>query len=465
MSQKEKYRFVSSFRLTGIHSAGRSFGRLGTRTVYVDFAIPGELVDIKTAKRQKGFSVGMLESVSEPSENRTTPICKHFGCCGGCSWQHISYPYQLELKRNILVNALSKYEVETPDLALTIASPNVQYYRNKLEYAFSSIFEGEDKKLVQRSALGFHPFNRFDSVISIDECFLQPEPSRRVAEASKCLAVEMGLPFYNQRENSGAIRSLTIRTSSSDELMVVVGFTPEQKERREAYMIELQKRLPEISSLFYCQLEGFKDSYVSVGLVHISGTEFICEKIGNITFSLSPKAFFQPNVKQATSIYQTILTKVDFRSSDLVYDLYTGVGSIACFIASAVRKVIGIEGTPEAIADARYNAELNGVRNAEFVVGDILETFKPNFIERYGKPDIVILDPPRSGTLIEIKRTIVESQPRTIVYLSCNPVSLAFDLKMLTQGYRVNYIQPFDMFPHTHHVETLVVLNRLDKLT
>lgn len=453
MSRKEKYRFVENFRITDIHSAGRSYGRLGTRAVYVDFVIPDELVDIKIPKRQKGYSVGFLEQIIEPSIHRIKPFCNHFQHCGGCGWQHISYSYQMELKRQILVNALEKYEIVTPEVPLTIASPQQHYYRNKLEYAFSIDEVGQP-------VLGFHLYDRFDSVIQIDECFLQPEPSRKIAETAKALAVEMDIPFYNQQDGSGVIRSLTIRTTNARKVMVIVGFTPNGAELRIPYLRRLQECLPEITSIYYCQLDSYKSSYVSSELIHFNGSTDLHEKLNEYTFRLSPKAFFQPNREQAEAIYQTIVDVAGFKSSDLVYDLYTGVGSIACCVAPKVGKVIGIEGTPEAIDDARYNAEVNNISNAEFLVGDILETFKPEFIAQHGKPDIIILDPPRSGTLIEIKRTIVESQPRRIIYLSCNPVSLAFDLKMLTNGYHISYIQPFDMFPHTHHVETLVVLER-----
>ena len=453
MSRKEKYRFVDNFRLTGIHSAGRSYGKLGTCTVYVDFTIPDELVDIKIPKRQKGYSIGFLERVIEPSPNRAVPFCQHFGYCGGCSWQHIDYSYQLELKRQLLLNALNKYEIAVPDIPLTIASPQQQHYRNKLEYAFS-VDEGG------QPILGFHPYDRFDSVVPIDECFLQPEPSRKIAETAKFLAIEMGIPFYNQRDGSGVIRSLTIRTTNTNEVMVIVGFTPNDTALIIPYLQQLQDRIPEICSLYFCQLADYKSSVASSQLSLFSGSVYLHEKMDGYTFRLSPKAFFQPNREQARAIYQAIVDVADFKQSDLVYDLYTGVGSIACYIAAKVGKAIGIEGSHEAIEDASYNARLNGTTNVEFLAGDILETFKPAFIAQHGKPDVVILDPPRSGTLIEIKRTIVEAEPRKIIYLSCNPVSLAFDLKMLTDGYRVSYIQPFDMFPHTQHVETLTVLER-----
>lgn len=455
MSRREKYRFIENFKLTGIHSAGRSYGRLGARTIYIDFTIPDELVDIKIPKRQKGYAVGFLERIIEPSPNRAQPFCKHFQYCGGCNWQHIGYSHQLELKRQMLANALSKYEIATPEIPHTVSSPQLQYYRNKLEYAFSV-----DEK--EQPTLGFHPYDKFNRVVQIDECFLQPEPSRRIAETAKALAVEMDIPFYNQQDGSGVIRSLTIRTTNANEVMVAVGFTPNGAELRIPYLQRLHERLPEVTSLYFCQLADFKSSYASSDLILYSGATHLHEKMGRFTFRLSAKSFFQPNRAQAQAIYQAIVDVAHFTPNDLVYDLYTGVGSIACYVAPKVGKVIGIEGTPEAINDACYNAEQNGITNAAFLAGDILETFKPAFVARHGKPDVIVLDPPRSGTLIEIKRTIVEAQPRKIIYLSCNPVSLAFDLKMLTNGYHVSYIQPFDMFPHTHHVETLVVLERKD---
>ncbi len=460
MSRKEKRRLIENLRLCGIHSAGRAFGHVGKRAVYVDFCIPNELVHISTPKHQKGFSLGRLEAIVEPSPYRVAPFCKHFKRCGGCEWQHISYQRQLELKREILVNALNKYAIVTPEVPLTIASPQQTYYRNKLEYAFSMRTDGDTELAVSIPTLGFHPFDSFQEVEQIDECFLQPDPSRRVAETAQQLGIEMNIPFYNQHDGSGILRSLTIRTTQSNELMLIAGFTPNYPELREPYLTELLKRIPEITSLYFTELSGFKSSYSTSELKLLAGGEYIHETVNGLRFRLNAKSFFQPNPIQAAAIYQRIVEHAGFNPTDLVYDLYTGVGSIACSVAGKVQKVIGIEGTPEAIEDAKHNAKANGIANADFLTGDILETFKPAFVAQHGKPDVVILDPPRSGTLIEIKRTIVESAPRKIVYLSCNPVSLAFDLTMLTNGYRVSYIQPFDMFPHTHHVETLVVLER-----
>jgi 23S rRNA (uracil1939-C5)-methyltransferase len=420
--------------------------------VYVDFAIPGERADLKIPKRRKGYSVGFLEQVIEPSVYRMAPICKHFEYCGGCARRYIGYEYRLEPKRRILVNALEKYETETPQVPLTIASPRRQFYRNKLEYAFS-IADSEP-------VIGFHAINRFDGVLRIDECFLQPEPSRKIVETAKALAIEMNIPFYNRKNGSGALRSLTVRASATNKAMAIAGFTPNGVNPRIPYLTSPRRLLPEITSLYFCRLDTFSSSYASGNSALFSGTMRLQEKLENVSFRLSPKSFFQPNGERAFHIYQTIVDKADFKRTDLVYDLYTGVGSMACFIASYVANVIGIEGTPEAISDAFSNAKSNGMENAEFVVGDILKTFKPRFIERYAKPDVVILDPPRSGALIEIKRTVVEAAPRKIIYLGCNPVSLAFDLKMLTNGYRASRVRPFDMFPRAHHAETPAILDR-----
>ena len=461
MSRKQKPRLIDGLRLSGIHSAGRAFGKVGVRPIYVDFAIPGELVNVSIPRHYKGYVVGTLENITDISEYRQVPFCKHFGECGGCSWQHIEYRYQLGLKARILSEALAKYEIATPAISSATASPSQCYYRNKLEYAFSSNTDTiAEEQAREGGVLGFHPYSTFKQVVSIEKCFLQPDPSRKVAAVAHAIARETELAFYNQQNGAGDIRSLTIRTSSTGELMLIVGFSTADTNIIEAYLAKLFSRAPEITSLYYCTLSGFDASYVTGNLTLYKGDKYINEKLNGQTFRVNPKSFFQPNVQQAEAIFNTIIRQADLRSSDLVYDLYTGVGSIACHIAGSARQVVGIEGSAEAIADAEYNALQNGITNATFMVGDILKTFTPGFVEQYGKPDVVILDPPRSGTLIEIKRTILQAAPRLIIYLSCNPVSLAFDLKMLTQGYRIAYIQPFDMFPQTHHVETLVILEK-----
>ncbi|MDR1055137.1 MAG: 23S rRNA (uracil(1939)-C(5))-methyltransferase RlmD [Prevotellaceae bacterium] len=450
-----KHQVFRNVKVIGMHSAGKAIVAYKARRIYVDNAIPCELVDIKVAKRQKGYVKGEVECVVKASENRANPFCKHFGQCGGCNWQHINYNYQLELKRLILQNALQKYDIACPSIPLPEASPQQLYYRNKTEYAFSVDNYGNE-------LLGFHLPERSDCVLDIEECYLQPEPSRKIYNAAKQVARELGYSFYNYADNSGMLRSLTVRTATIGETGVIVGFAHCNYNDRVKYLTALQTAVPEINSLYYAIFDKPDLKYTDIPYIHFPKTAtHLSEKTNNLLFKISPKAFYQPNPLQAKNLYRQVLEYGNFKGGEQVVDLYTGIGTIACYIAPKVGSVLGIEGSSEAIDDAQLNARINNIANAGFITGDILETFTRSFLEDFGKIDVIILDPPRSGTLIEIKKTILAATPSKIIYVSCNPVSLAFDLKQLCENhYQVTAIQPFDMFPHTHHVETVVLLER-----
>lgn len=454
MSQKAKYQLLQNVEIACMHSAGKAIGLHKKRRIYIDNAIPGEVADVLVAKRQKGYVKGSVDKITQPSNQRVEPFCKHFLACGGCNWQHISYSHQLELKQTILQNALDKYAIVTPPVPLPIASPYLQYYRNKTEYAFSA--DTNDSFAV----FGFHQANCSDCVMNIDECYLQPEPSRKIYEAAKNIAQQQSYTYYNYANNSGMLRSLSIRTTTVGETAVIIGFAHCTDECKSLFIDLLLKAVPEITSVYYTVLSKADLRYADIPHIHVNGTAtHLTERMGNLTFKISPKAFYQPNPLQAENIYKQVLQYGDFKGTERVVDLYTGIGTIACYVASAVGDVTGVEGSADAIADAKVNASLNGITNATFITGDILETFTPCFLARHGKIDVLVLDPPRSGTLIEIKKTILAAAPSKIIYVSCNPVSLAFDLKQLcAANYQVAAIQPFDMFPHTHHIETVVLL-------
>jgi 23S rRNA (uracil1939-C5)-methyltransferase len=460
----EKGKKFENILLTEVHSGGRAIGYIGEKRVFVNSGVPGDVVDVVLNRKERGFRLGDISEIKEPSLHRIKPICKHFGICGGCNWQHIAYKKQLELKRNILVNALKKYDIRFPELPETVSSENTEFYRNKVDYAFSVVgLNSKDNSINLVPVLGFHPVNRPDKVLDIEECFLQKEPSRSIYQNVKEYATEHNFPFYNFEAKSGSLRSLVIRTSTTGEVMVIVGFTDDEPLTREKLLNHLLLKVPEITSLHYTVLSDPSRGYMDGDIICYGNTKpYMIEKSGKLVFRISPKSFYQPNPQQANVIFNKIVEFADFRGTELVYDLYTGVGTIACSISKYVNKVIGIEGSVDAINDAKENAILNKLTNLEFLTGDILETFTPEFVNSHGKPDVVILDPPRSGTLIEIKKTIISSGPEKIIYLSCNPVSLAWDLKQLTEKYKVIRIQPFDMFPHTHHVETLVLLEKND---
>jgi 23S rRNA (uracil1939-C5)-methyltransferase len=359
----------------------------------------------------------------------------------------------------ILINALKKYKIVSPEIPEVLPSPQLIYYRNKIEYAFSAYgFSNENNSEDIKPVLGFHPINRPEQVLEIEECYLQKQPSRDICESLHQFAMQHGYKYYNAIDNTGFLKSLTIRTSTTGDLMAIICFSKDYETPRDKILDFLKHHFPEITSLYYSiqniGAKGFRDDLY----FHYSGNSTITEKIDEVKFQISSGSFFQLNPFQAVNLYRKIKEFARLDSNEFAYDLYTGTGSIACYLAKDAGRIMGIEGSACAIADAKINAEINGFYNLEFLTGDILETFKPEFIARHGKPDVIILDPPRSGTLIEIKKTILHAAPSRIVYVSCNPVSLAWDLKQLCENYHIVAIQPFDMFPHTHHLETVVLL-------
>jgi 23S rRNA (uracil1939-C5)-methyltransferase len=402
--------------------------------------MPGETVDLETDRRQRGFRYGKVLNIVERSPQRVQPFCKHCGICGGCLWQYYSYEAQLQWKREILLNALQKYEINVPEVPTVAPSPLLQGYRNKSEYTFAA-----------PDALGFHEIERRDAVCNIEECFLQPETVQQTAVAVKIAAKEQGLPFYDYFTRQGLLRSLQLRTTAAGQLLAWLVCAVDDN-RILPFLQYLQQLLPDVSSWFYSIDRGEP--------VCVAGEQYLTEHSGDLIFRYGASAFFQPNPLQAENLCAQVRSFAALEGHELAYDLYTGIGALACHIARDARRVIGIEGNASAIADAQHNASANHIANTCFLTGDILHTFKDDFIAAHGRPDIVILDPPRSGTLIEIKKTILRTAPQKVVYVSCNPVSLAFDLKQLCEGYRVAAIQPFDLFPHTHHVETVALLEK-----
>ncbi len=456
---RKKGKLIENVPLVDIHSAGKAVGSINNKNIYVSFGIPGETVDLRLDRRVRGFYAGNIEHISKPSPSRVLPFCKHFGTCGGCDWQHIEYDQQLHLKKQILLNALQKYKIQIPVVNDVIPSEQKQYYRNKVEYAFASQDRLSEPSNYE-NILGFHPLDGRKQVIEIQECWLQRQPSRIICEAIHKIAFKHSLSFYHYFNKTGFLRSLIIRTSSADEVLIIIGFCYDDPEKRNALLTAIQLAVPEITSLMYTVLTSPEKGYADGDINLFYGTGYLHEQMGTIRYRISPRTFYQPNAMQAYQIYQKILAFASFKRQELVYDLYSGAGTIACFVAAQVEKVIGIEGSEDAVKDAIYNAESNGLTNAHFIYGDVLQTFTSEFIAKCGKPHTIILDPPRSGTLIEIKKTIIQSSPDKIIYLSCNPVSLAFDLTMLTTHYKIVEIQPFDMFPHTHHLETLVLMEK-----
>lgn len=436
-------------RVEGIHSSGKGWVNHEGKNVFIEGVIPGEEIMFVSGRRNMGFRTGTITEIALPSPFRNKPFCKHHDECSGCNWQHVSYEHQLTLKHTILCEALKKYQILTPHVPPVIPSPSLHHYRHRVEYSFSDV-----------AALGFHKSGAPERIYNITECSLQRQPSRSICEWLLDFAITHQIPLYNLHSGTGFLRSLSIRVTSH-ETMVVIGFAKDDPEQRELLCKNLLIQFPDIQALCWTIHESPVHSQQQ-GIIHAYGNTrpFVYEQLSGITFRIHSSSFFQPNPAQADVIFNRISEWAELKGSEKIYDLYTGIGTIALFLARLGGNVLGIEGNAQAIEDAKVNASLNHISNANFMTGDILDTFNKAFIEKQEFPDIIVLDPPRSGTLIEIKKTINASQAKKVIYLSCNPVSLAFDLKQLTEVYRVTRIQPFDMLPHTHHLETLVLLER-----
>jgi 23S rRNA (uracil1939-C5)-methyltransferase len=448
--------------LEDVHSSGRCVGVADGKHIYFEGGIPGETVTFTMGRRKQGFHAGKIEEFLEASPYRTTPFCPHYAVCGGCPWQHIDYARQLELKHRILQHALLKYGIITPPVPPVIPSPETSFFRHRMEYSFTAAARTDNlHNGSPQPALGFHSIGEPGRVNAIHTCFLQAEPSRLICDFVERTALQMGLDFYDHENKSGFLRSLSIRINTAGEALVVVGFNGEFPARATELLARLSEAFPRIVSLNYTIHLSPAHSQLQGEIVPVGKTEpFLYENLAGYRFRIHATSFFQPNARQAGKIFLTARDWAGLQGYERVYDLYTGVGTLALVLAPVAGRVTGIEGSSLAIEDAAENARINGIEQAEFLTGDILETFKSTFLAEHGRPDFIVLDPPRSGTLIEIKKTINNSGARKVLYLSCNPVSLAFDLKQLTEVYHITRIQPFDMLPHTHHLETLVLMER-----
>jgi len=442
--------------LLSVHSSGRSIGQKGNKNIYIDFGIPGETVICNPLRRNAGFRLSSVKEVVNPSPFRTREFCPHFTQCGGCNWQHIDYEYQLQLKRQILLQALEKYQINTPPVPPVMAAPDPLHYRFRMEYAFHGL-PGPSASGIT----GFHHFFRPKEVIAIEECQLQPPRALEIVRFVSSLARDACISFYHQPSHSGTLRSMGIRINTSGEIQLVIGLNEPTPHLQKEVLQPMLSAFRDIVSLCHTVHISPKHSQLQGNVIPAAGSSpFLFESLSGIRFRVHASSFFQPNARQAEVIFNAAREWISPLGVGTVYDLYTGVGTLALFLSTVSNRVTGIEGSPTAVADASENALLNGASHVQFLTGDILGTFNPGFLSCHGKPDLIVLDPPRSGTLIEIKKTINSSGAGFVLYLSCNPVSLAFDLKQLGEQYHVVQIQPFDMLPHTHHLETLVLLQR-----
>lgn len=457
-------------------SEGNAVARVGGLVVFVPFAVPGDIVDIQLIRKKRSFCEGKTIRVHHFSNKRTEPFCEHFGTCGGCRWQHLRYEDQLYYKQKQVEDNLIRIGKIEKTLVLPILrSSEEQYYRNKLEFTFSnhrwltSINPSGQAPENEMNALGFHIPRLFDKVLDIKNCYLQPEPSNAIRLFSKAYAMKHGLAFYDVRKWTGFLRNLIIRNTTTGDLLIILVFRENREEGIKGMLNEMIMAFPQITSVFYVINPKKNDVINDLPLHYFYGNEFMTERMQgfkpgapDIQFRIGPVSFFQTNSRQATRLYKTTVEFASFKGNETVYDLYTGTGTIATYIAPLIKKVVGIESIPSAIEDAKVNAKLNGFANTHFFTGETEKLLTPEFIRENGQPEIIITDPPRSGMHEKVIRTLLTVTPEKIVYVSCNPATQARDISLLTSRYALIKCQPVDMFPHTQHVENVALLERID---
>ena len=467
MSRKRKDDTVSilqDLHIIDIAEEGKGVAKAEELVVFVEKAVPGDVVDVRVVKKKKNFAEAVIETIHTSSELRTDPFCQHFGTCGGCKWQHMQYEAQLQFKYKSVEAALQRLaKVDTSSMEPILGSAEDTYYRNKLEYTFSNkrwLNRGDmgDTSELEMNALGFHVPQRFDKILDIQHCYLQAEPSNTLRNQVRGYALRMGLTFYDLRNHSGNLRNLIIRTTSTGEVMVVVVFAYVEQEQINEMMAYLQHEFPEITSLLYIINQKKNDTIFDQEVITYAGRDHIFEEMNGLKFKIGAKSFYQTNSAQAYELYKITKDFAGFTGDELVYDLYTGAGTIANFVAGSVKQVVGIEYVPTAIEDAKFNSALNGIDNTIFYAGDMKDILTAAFIESHGKPDVVITDPPRAGMHADVVARLLEMEAEKIVYVSCNAATQARDIALLNEKYEVVRIKPVDMFPHTQHVENVVLL-------
>lgn len=459
-------KIFSGVEVERIAAEGKCVAHVEGRAVFIEGVVPGDVIDLKVTRKKKSFLEGKPIAFHTLSEKRVEPFCSHFSLCGGCKWQHLDYQYQTEAKRQQVIDNFERIgKFSFPEVNPIIASEETQYYRNKLEYTFSnkrwlSTEEIADSEDINRNGVGFHIPRHFDKIVDIERCYLQKEPTNQIRNELRSFAIEKKLTFYDIRENTGLLRNLIIRTSTTDQLMVIVQFGENQPENIQKVMNHMKSSFPTIDSLYYVINLKKNETFNDLDPVLFHGKPFIEEKINNLEFKLGPKSFFQTNTLQTQKLYSKTLEMAQLTGAETVFDLYCGTGTITNFVAQKANRAVGIETIKEAIDDARENAKNNGISNSEFVVGDIKDALGDDFISKYGMADVVITDPPRAGMHRDVITTILKMSPEKIVYVSCNPATQARDLAFLIDDYEIMEIQPFDMFPHTHHLENIVSLKK-----
>jgi len=467
VGRRKELPLLEKVRITDIGAEGNALASVDNLVVFVPMLIPGDVVDIRVVKKRKKYLEGRVIKFHEYSSDRIKPRCIHFGVCGGCKWQHLPYHLQLQYKEKQVRDNLTRIgKIELPDIYPIIGSSKEFLYRNKLEYTFSDkrwlTKEEVDSgnRYENENALGFHIPGLFDKVLDIKECNLQPEPSNSIKNAARDYALRNNLQFFNLREQKGFLRNLVVRNSLEGKVMVIAVFFQDDALKREGLLDFLASEFPQITSLMYVINSKRNDSLNDQNPVLYNGDNHLVEEMDGLKFRIGPKSFYQTNTEQALQLYRVANDFVGLTGEETVYDLYTGTGTIANFIAAFASKVIGIEYVEEAVKDAIINSEINNIHNTFFFAGDMKDILSEKFLEENGKPDVIITDPPRAGMHEDVVKTIAKASPGKIVYVSCNPSTQARDILSLSGDYQVTRVQPVDMFPHTHHVENVVLLKR-----
>ncbi|MBD5251014.1 MAG: 23S rRNA (uracil(1939)-C(5))-methyltransferase RlmD [Barnesiella sp.] len=466
MARKKKERpLLTGIEITGVAAEGNALARVDDMVVFIPFGAPGDVADVKIDRMKRNYAEGHIERLVRPSDLRVEPRCEHFTLCGGCRWQHLPYEFQLSCKQQQVSDAMTRIaKIPIPEITPILGSEQIWEYRNKMEYTFSNkmwltydqMRSGEE--FPDRDAAGFHIPGAFDKVLDIHRCHLQDDLGNRLRLFIKDFGKRNGYSFYDLRQQHGLLRTLMIRIASTGEVMAVMVFGEDDREKINALLTAVREEFPQLTSLLYVINTKVNDTIADQEIITFAGRDYIEEEMEGLRFRIGPKSFYQTNSRQAQRLYSVARDFAGLKGDELVYDLYTGTGTIACFLARGVRHVVGIEYVPEAVADARINAEVNGLENTEFYAGDMKNVLTDEFIAAHGRPDVMIVDPPRAGMHEDVVKVILNAEPSRIVYVSCNPATQARDLALLHEKYDVEAIRPVDMFPHTQHVENVVAL-------
>lgn len=471
MSRKRKpLPILTDILITDVAAEGKAIAKVDNLVIFVPYVVPGDVVDLQIKRKKHSYAEAEAIAIKKYSELRAKPFCKHFGVCGGCKWQCLPYEEQLRFKQKQVWDNLTRIgKIELPEMMPILGSKHVARYRNKLEFGFSNkkwLTSEQVASGVQfdcMDAVGFHIPGAFDKILDIEECHLMDDINNRLRNGIRAYALAHGLTFFDLRQQTGLLRNMMLRTSATGEIMLLMQFCmrgADDEAQAKALLEHLHATFPEVTSLLYVNNTKCNDTIGDLDVITFAGTPFIYETMEGLRFKVGPKSFYQTNTEQAYELYKVARNFAALTGDELVYDLYTGTGTIANFVARQARQVVGIEYVPEAIEDAKVNAELNGLDNTLFYAGDMKDILTTGFIERHGKPDVIITDPPRAGMHADVVNAILFAAPRRIVYVSCNPATQARDLALFDTDYRVTKVQPVDMFPQTHHVENVVCLER-----